>query len=121
MIGLYAKAVVAAAITALTTAQTALNDDGHITNIEWIAVAVSFVVALGAVRAIPNLPSGVARYGKAITAGIVAGLGSVAAALTDGGGITTQEWVAVVLAIVAAAVPTWIAPNARVSELLPRR
>lgn len=52
----YAKAVLAAVIAALTALGTALTDE-TISSSEWVAVALAFFVALGAVYAVPNKPA----------------------------------------------------------------
>lgn len=52
----YAKAIIAAIIAALTALGTGLTD-GHMTAAEWVAVALSFFVALGAVYGVPNTPA----------------------------------------------------------------
>lgn len=100
-IGAYTKAIAGALGAAGAAAITALQD-GHIDGLEWVAIAGAFFVALGAVWAIPNLPTGVARYGKAITAGLVAVAGVMGTALADGS-VTQAEWIMLVLAFVNAA------------------
>jgi len=50
----YAKAVVAALIAGLASAQQALDGNNDIDGSEWIAVALATLVGLGAVFAIPN-------------------------------------------------------------------
>jgi hypothetical protein len=50
---MYAKAITAAVVAALTAAATGL-DDGALSAQEWVAVAIAFLVALGAVWAVPN-------------------------------------------------------------------
>lgn len=58
----YAKAYVAAAIAGLTTLGTALTPDNDgvvaVTAVEWVAVAVATLTALGAVWAVKNKPAG---------------------------------------------------------------
>lgn len=52
----YAKAITGAAIAGLTTLGTALAD-GDVTPVEWVAVAIAGLTAMGAVWAVPNRPS----------------------------------------------------------------
>lgn len=52
----YAKALLAALIAALTALGTALTDGG-VSPSEWVAVALAFFVALGAVYSVPNAPA----------------------------------------------------------------
>lgn len=49
----YAKAAVGAAIAGLGALGTALTD-GHVTGVEWVAVAIATLTALAAVWRIPN-------------------------------------------------------------------
>lgn len=53
----YAKAIIAALIAALTALGTGLTDGGMSAS-EWVAVALAFVVSLGAVYSVPNAPAG---------------------------------------------------------------
>ena len=113
MIGLITKAVLAAFVAASSSVITALQN-GHIDGLEWIAIASAFVVGLGAVFAIPNLPSGVAKYGKAIAAGIVAGLSAAATAYLNQD-ISPDEWVVIAVAVLTGLGLVAVAPNAPAS------
>lgn len=114
-IGLIAKAVIGAAVAAAGSVTAALQN-GHIEPLEWVTIAASFLIGLGAVWAVPNLPDGIRSYGKAITAALVAGLGAFATALTSGGWPpNTDEWVAIVIALLAGAGLVYTTPNAAVS------
>lgn len=115
MIGTYTKCIIAAVMAGVTAAITALNDNGNITLLEWVVVASAVVVTGGAVFAVPNVPASVRRYGKAIVAAVLAGLGSVAVALTDGG-VSNAEWLTIALAVIGGLGPTYIAPNAALSD-----
>lgn len=56
----YAKAIIAAVIAALSSLSAYLVNDtslGDITAGQWVAVAIAFLVALGAVFAVPNKKS----------------------------------------------------------------
>jgi len=115
MVGLIAKAIIAAAVSAASAAVTALQN-GHIDVQEWIVIALAFVVGLGAVWAVPNLPTGIARYGKAITAAVLAGLSAYATAATTGGWIpSTDELIVIIIALLSGAGLVAAAPNAPVS------
>ncbi len=121
MVGLIAKAIIAAAVSAASAAVTALQN-GHIDIQEWIVIALAFVVGLGAVWAVPNLPDGIKRYGKAITAALIAGLSAYATAATTGGWVpTTDEWVVIVIALLSGAGLVYTAPNAPASTNIPPR
>jgi putative flippase GtrA len=117
MIGLYAKAVVAALIAPLMTTITSL-EDGSLTSGEIVAVVLAFLANLFLVWRVGNQQAGWLRYAKTITAGAVAFAASLGATLTDGSWPTTTEWLTIVLAALLTAVPTAIAPNARVSDSL---
>lgn len=51
----YAKAIIAALIAGLSALAAGLEDNS-LTSQEWITIALAFVVALGAVFAVPNRP-----------------------------------------------------------------
>ena len=53
---------------------------------------------------------GVAKVGKAVVGALVAGLGALTTALSDGS-VTASEWVTVALATVVAAGGVWGVPN----------
>jgi hypothetical protein len=56
-VGRYAKAIIAALVAGLTVLGKALKDNnGHLTASDYIAAAVAFLLALGAVYTVPNLP-----------------------------------------------------------------
>lgn len=116
MIGLYTKAILAAFIGAGGAATTALQD-GLITPVEWVAIVITLVVGAGAVFAVPNVPDSVRVYGKAIVAGLVAGLGSLGTAMTDGA-VTSAEVIALVTALVVGSGLVSIAPNAESSDVI---
>lgn len=117
--GPIAKAVSAAVVAALTAAITALAD-GNITGIEWTIIAGAFLVALGGVYAIPNIPDSVRAYSKAITAGLIAAVAGLGQALTDGGGINSAEWLGILVALVSGLGLVATVPNAPESVYLPR-
>lgn len=52
-IGVYAKAVVGALVAGVGALVAALDDD-VVTRAEWATVALAFLVALGAIWAVPN-------------------------------------------------------------------
>lgn len=116
-IGLIAKAIVGAAVAAAGAVTTALQN-GHIELVEWVAIALAFFVALGAIWATPNLPDGVKRYGKAIVAALVAGLAAVGTALIDGN-ISPDEWVVIVIALLSGSGLVYVAPDAPASTNIP--
>lgn len=117
MIGLYAKAIAGALALALTAWITGLQDE-LMTAQEWVAVSAAFVVGGGAVWLIPNQQSGLAKYGKAITAFIAAGLASLWTALNDVV-VSQTEVLTIILAMLAVGGVVAIVPNARRSEAAP--
>lgn len=121
MVGLIAKAIIAAAVSAASAAVTALQN-GHIDVQEWVVIALAAIVGLGAVWAVPNLPDGIKRYGKAITAALIAGLSAYATAATTGGWVpTANEWIVIVIALLSGAGLVAAAPNAPASTNIPPR
>lgn len=116
MLGLIAKAIIASAAAAAASIITALSD-GTITGPEGITAGVAFLVALGGVWLIPNLPGPVAIYGKAITAGLIAAAGSFSAVLVDTGWpLSLAQWLTVAGAAVVGSGLVGIAPNAARSD-----
>lgn len=114
-IGTYAKAIAATAAAGLTAAITAL-DDGTITAYEWTVILIAAAVAAGAVWAIPNMTDGVRKYGKAATAGLIAVLGAIGAAVLDGSGISPDEWLGIAVALLSGLGLTYAVPNAEWSD-----
>jgi hypothetical protein len=58
-VSVYAKAVLAAVIAGLGALATALvdaNSIGDVSDGQWVAVALAFLIALGGVAAVPNKP-----------------------------------------------------------------
>lgn len=113
MIGLITKAILAAAVASSGAIITALQN-GRISWEEWVAIVISFLVALGAVWAIPNLPDGVRAYGKAVTAGLIAALGALGTAMLNGV-VSPDEIVVIVAALITGSGLVYIAPNAPAS------
>ena len=58
----YLKAITAAIVAGLTALASAL-DDGTVTAQEWVWVVSAFLVALGAVWAVPNAPTNPPKEG----------------------------------------------------------
>lgn len=114
-VGTYAKAIAAAGVAGLTAAVTAL-DDGMINAYEWTVIGASTLGALGAVWAVPNMPEGARKYGKAATSGAIAGLGAIGAAIVSGTGFGPADWVTVALAIVGGLGLTYAVPNSEWSD-----
>jgi peptidoglycan/LPS O-acetylase OafA/YrhL len=114
-IGLYAKAIVAAASAAATTAITALQD-GELSTADWLTIIGAFVVALGAVFATPNIPEGVRVYGKAIVAFVAAAVASLTTSFIDGTGLSLQETLGALVAGLAALGLTYGVSNAAESD-----
>lgn len=113
-IGNYAKAISGAVSAGFAAAVSALAD-GNITAQEWTGIAVTFLIAAGAVYAVPNFPSAARSYAKAITAGLVGGFGSLGIALTDGG-VSSAEWLTIAIAVLVGAGLVGAVPNAAYSS-----
>ena len=114
-IGLYAKAVVSAAVAAGVTALNAMHN-GDLSRADWFTVVGVFVAGLIAVAAVPNFPEGWKAYLKAIISAVVAGLGVLAATLVAGTPITAILILKVLLAAAAALGITYTVPNAAESD-----
>lgn len=101
---IYAKSIGMVLMTVVTAIVAAMTDD-VVTTAEWINVAI---LGFGAasVFAAPNVPG--AAYTKTVLAVLTAALTAVASFLT--GGITTAEWLQVLVAS-AAAVGVYAAPK----------
>jgi hypothetical protein len=106
--GKFIAQVLAAALAALVAA---LADD-RVDAAEWINVVIALGAAVSVLGA-GNLPEGVWAYAKTIVSASMAGLTLLVSFLSDGGTITTSEWIQVLLAA-AAAVGVYFAPGPRV-------
>ncbi|MBE1877304.1 hypothetical protein [Myceligenerans pegani] len=103
----YAKAIVAIIAAALSVLVTALTDD-VVTLAEVLGIAVAVVTAVS-VYLVPNLPTGIGHYAKAIVA--VAGTALQAAVpLAVEGTIDVSGWLLILLAALGA-VSVGIVPN----------
>lgn len=96
--GPYAKAIQGTIGAGIAAAITALQD-GNIEGWEWAGIVGAVLVAAAAIYSVENVPDGVRRYAKAITAALVAAVAVVGTALADGQGITGLEILGVALAL----------------------
>lgn len=103
----YAKSLLAIGAAALAVLASALTDD-VVTGGELVNVGIAVVTAIG-VFLLPNLDAGHARFTKAGVAVAGAGLVALASYLSDG--VTSAEWLLVILAGLGA-VGVGIIPNA---------
>lgn len=96
----YLKFIVQVVFTAVSVLIAALADD-TVDAAEWINVLIA---ALGAVAVLGagNLPSGVWAYTKTIVAAATAAAILLVSFVSDGGSVTTSEWLQVLLAAGAA-------------------
>lgn len=105
-IGHYAKSIVYIALAAVTFLVTALTDD--VLGVDEILNLVVIVLGAIGVYAVPNMPETFAKYAKTgiafLTAAVIAGLSF----LTDG--ITTTEWLQIIIAAFTA-IGVYIIPN----------
>lgn len=116
-LGLYAKSVGAAVVAGLSSAIAALAD-GHIDTSEWIVIATSVLVGLGAVWAMPEFPVSLAKYLKAMTSGLVSGLASFGTFAVNGHLPTQAEWITIAVAVVIGTGLVHVQKNAVQSETL---
>lgn len=93
----YSKFFAMVVATVLSAVMAALVGDSVISPQEWVNIAILGVGALG-VFAAPNVPG--ARYTKSILAVLAAGLTVLASTII--GGVSTVEWIQIVLAGLAA-------------------
>jgi hypothetical protein len=115
-VGQYAKAIVGAVLAGGMAVITAL-EAGRVEGVEWATVAGTLLLALGAVFAVPNMPDGVRRYGKAIVGGLVAAVGAAGTALVGGWPFSPDEWLAIVVALVSGLGLVAVTPNAALSDV----
>jgi hypothetical protein len=119
-IGTITKAILGGATAASGAITTALQD-GNIAAAEGITAAIAFIAAFTGVYFATNLSAGVLKYAKAITAGVLAGLGAVATALAGGGWpLSTDEWIVVATAALGGLGLVGVAPNAAASDSPPQ-
>jgi hypothetical protein len=109
----YGKFIAQVVFAVLTAIVAALADD-RVDVAEGINAAI---VGFGAIAVLGagNLPSGVWAYTKTIVSAATAALTLLVSFLSDGGHISTAEWVQVALAA-AAAVGVYFAPAPRVYD-----
>lgn len=103
----YAK-FLAAVVATIASAVAAAVGDGHVSNVELVNIGIAALNAI-AVVIVPNLPTGIAAYAKAIVAALMA----VATALVGflvAGPVTTSEIVQLIV-IALAAVGVFVVPN----------
>lgn len=103
---LYAKSLLYVLLAVAGVLVTALSDD-TVTTSELVNLAVIGVGAVG-VYLVPNLPTGVAQYGKTAVAFVTAALVAVLSFLSDG--ITPSEWLQIAIAAFAG-IGVYIVPN----------
>jgi hypothetical protein len=103
----YAKAIVAILTAALTVLAAALTD-GVVVLDERFGIALALVNA-AAVYLVPNLPSGVGRYAKAIVAVVGTAL-QAALPLIINGSLPASSWLLVLIAALGA-LSVGIVPN----------
>jgi hypothetical protein len=113
---MYAKAIVAI-LTAVLTVLAAALTDGVVVLDERLGIGLALVNAM-AVYLVPNLPSGVGRYAKAIVAVFGTAL-QAAIPLIVNGTLPASSWLMVLIAALGA-LSVGIVPN-RVLELAPVR
>lgn len=110
-ISVYAKSIVMIIAAGIAILGSALTDN-LVTPIEYVNIAIAMVTAIG-VYLIPNLPAGPAKFGKTIVALAGASLMTLAVVLGTAlswGAVTSSDWIAVVLAGLAA-IGIYIIPN----------
>lgn len=115
-VGQYTKAIVmilAAGLGIFTAAST----DGVVSPVEYVNIGLGILAAI-LVYLLPNLTTGPAKYTKSIvgfaTAALTA-LAVVVAQASDWSGVTSNDWLGVLLAGLAA-VGLFILPNTKAAE-----
>lgn len=103
---LYAKSLLYVLLAVAGVLVTAMADD-IVTTAEIVNVGIIGLGAVG-VYLVPNLPTGVAKYGKTAVAFLTAALVALTSFLTDG--ITTSEWLQIAIAAFAG-IGVYIVPN----------
>jgi hypothetical protein len=103
---IYGKSITYIALTAVAFLVTALADNNLST--EELLNLVVVVLGAIAVYAVPNLPEGFAKYAKTGVAFLTAAIIAALSFLTDG--VTTTEWLQIVLAAFTA-IGVYIVPN----------
>ncbi|WP_382307261.1 hypothetical protein [Herbiconiux sp. UC225_62] len=106
MLTTYSKSILLIIASAVTILVAALSDN-VVTIAELVNVGIAIITAVG-VYLVPNLDQGVARYFKFIVAILGAALTALASVLSNG--VTTAEWLQILLAGLAA-VGVVIVPN----------
>jgi len=101
----YAKALVAVLMAALTTVQTVATDG--ISTQDWCSIAVAVLTAVG-VYFIPNVPASMA-WAKTLVAMLLAGA-QAAVQVTATGAITSQGWLTILIAAIGV-VSVYTVPN----------
>ncbi|WP_336642351.1 hypothetical protein [Microbacterium sp. MMO-56] len=109
---LYAKSLLYVLLAVAGVLVTALSDD-TVTTSELVNLAVIGVGAVG-VYLVPNLPNGVAQYGKTAVAFVTAALVALLSFLSDG--ITPSEWLQIAIAAFAG-IGVYIVPNEKPSAV----
>jgi len=110
-ISVYAKAIVMIISAGIAILGSALTDN-LVTPIEYVNIAIAMVTAIG-VYLIPNLPAGLAKFGKTFV--VLAGASLMALAVVLGaalswGAVTSSDWISVALAGLAA-IGVHVIPN----------
>jgi hypothetical protein len=90
----YGKAIASAVFFVLTALYAKLSGDGRVDPEEWVAVAIAAASAVG-VYLVPLAPQ--YRWGKTAVAALLAALQVAATVIL--GGIDTNEWLLIVLAV----------------------
>lgn len=93
----YAKPIGVVTVAVITAVVAALTDNS-ITPQEWVVISGVGLSAVGA-AVVPNLPTGIASYAKAIVTFLVAGAATLAVLVV--GGLTVAEVLEVLIAAAA--------------------
>lgn len=112
-VGQYSKAIIMI-LAAGVGIFTAANSDGVVTPLEYTNIFIGIAGAV-LVYLLPNLPAGAAKYTKTIVAFGTAAAQAVAVIVAnsaDWSGVTSNDWISVVLAGLAA-IGLYIIPNTK--------
>jgi hypothetical protein len=97
-----ARAIVGAVVAGLSAVIVALENGHGIEAAEWIAIAITTLVTLSVVWAVPTLRTVLGGQGKAITAAVLTALGVLGTGLADDGSLSSTEWLTALTALLSA-------------------
>jgi hypothetical protein len=116
-IGLWAKPLNGTVIAGCGAAIIALQDDGHVSLQEGLAIIVSVLGSFLAISLIRGAKTGWRRYARAIAGGLAAFAGALGTSLSDAGWPPPATQVLIAVLALLNALPVWWSPNAAKSDI----